>query len=150
MQKQCDGIDLSPIRWEGGFNIPVDDHFKYLGSYLSRKCRDDHDVHSSILSAGNAFGSLRKSIFSSCNNSTKANHSVYTSIILCILLYGCECWSLTEKLLDKLNFFHNQFIRCMCRVSRKHTGEHRISSTKLRARIGLHPIEFYIYYRQLY
>jgi hypothetical protein len=150
MPKTYDGVDLSPIRWGEGFNIPVVEHFKYLGSYLSRNCRDDHDVHSRIISAGNAFGSLRKSIFSSCNISTAAKHSVYTSVILSILLYGCECWSLTEQLLDRLRVFHNQCIRSMCRVTRKHTWEHRISSAELRARIGLHPIEFYIYHRQLF
>jgi len=73
MPKTYDGVDLSPIRWGEGFNIPVVDHFKYLVSYLSKNYRDDHDVNSRILSACNAFGSLRKSIFSSCNSSTTRN-----------------------------------------------------------------------------
>ena len=58
-----DGTDLSPIIWEGGFQIAVVDKFKYLGSYLSRNCRDNFDVDSRISSAGKAFGSLRKCIF---------------------------------------------------------------------------------------
>ena len=116
-----DGIDLSPIRWEGGFQIAVVDKFKYLGSYLSRNCRANFDVDSRISSAGKAFGSLCKYIFSSCNISTSANRSVYLSIILSILLYGSECWSLTKNLLDRLRVFHNQCIRSMCRLTRKHT-----------------------------
>jgi len=62
-----DGIDLSPIRWEEGFHIAVRDKFKYLGSYLSRNGKNDYAVNFRISSAGNAFGALRKCIFSSCN-----------------------------------------------------------------------------------
>jgi len=39
-----DGADLSPIKWEGGFQIAMIDKFKHLGSYLSRSCRDDLDI----------------------------------------------------------------------------------------------------------
>ena len=57
----CDGIDLSIIRWEGGFHIVVTDKFRYLGSYQSRNGKDDLcDVNSRISSAGNAFGALHK------------------------------------------------------------------------------------------
>ena len=37
----------------------------------------------------------------------------------------------------------------MCRVTRKHTWSHRISDETLRQRLHLHPVEFYIYGRQL-
>ena len=95
-----DGTDLSPIKWEGSFQIAGVDKFKYLGSYLSRNCRDDLDINNRIFFAGKAFGSLRKCIFSSCNISTSSKRSVYLSVILSILPYGSECWFVTEKLLD--------------------------------------------------
>ena len=34
--------DLSPIKWDGGFYMPVVDKFKYLGSYLARNCLRGH------------------------------------------------------------------------------------------------------------
>jgi hypothetical protein len=71
-----DGTNLSPIKWEGGFQIAVVDTFKYLGSYLSRNCTDDLDIDNRISSAGKAFGRFRKCIFSSCNISTSAKRSV--------------------------------------------------------------------------
>ena len=37
----------------------------------------------------------------------------------------------------------------MCRVTRKHTWEHHISSEQLRERLGLDSIEYYIARRQL-
>ena len=64
-------------------------------------------------------------------------------------LYGSECWSLTEKLLDRLKVFHSQCIRSMCRVTKQHTWEHRISAAELRERSGLHPIDYCIFSRQL-
>ena len=67
-----DGTNSSPIKWEGGFQIAVVDKFNYLGSYVSRKCRDDLDIDNRISSAGKAFSNLRKCIFSSCNISTSA------------------------------------------------------------------------------
>ncbi len=122
---------------------------RVLSLYLSRNRRDDHGVDNRILSAGNAFGCLGKSIFSSCRISTATKCVGYCSIVLSILRYGCECWSLTEMFIDRLKVFHNQCIRSMCRDTRKHTWEHMISSAELRKRVGLHPLEYYIYCRQL-
>ena len=144
-----DGEDLSPIRWEGGFHMPVVADFKYLGSQLCRTSTDTLDVSSRIESAAKAFGALRKCLFASNNISAAAKRAVYVSVILAILLYGCECWSLTEKLVSRLRVFHNQCVRTMCRVTRKHTWSHRISDETLRQRLHLHPVEFYIYGRQL-
>ena len=74
------------------------DKFKYLGSYFTRKGRDEYDVDSRIASADSAFGALRKCIFSFCNISTLAKRLVYVLVILSTIhLYGSECWTLTEK-----------------------------------------------------
>jgi hypothetical protein len=140
---------MSPITWDGKFYIPVVDKFKYLGSQLCRTCTDTLDVNSRIESAAKAFGALRKCLFMSNNVSATAKRGVYIAIILSILLYGCECWSLTEKILSRLRVFHNQCVRTMCRVTRKHTWKHSITDETLRQRLNLHPVEFYIYGRQL-
>ena len=111
-----DGADLSDIKLPGGCFMPVVDRFKYLGSYLNRDCSDGLDVDSRIESAGRAFGALRKCLFSSRDVSFAAKRAVYTSLILSILLYGCECWALTERLLHRLRVFHAQCVRA-CDVS---------------------------------
>lgn len=144
-----DGADLSDILLPGGYHLPVVDHFKYLGSFLSRDCKDNYDVDSRIQSAGKAFGALRKCLFSSSSVSYAAKRAVYTGVVLSILLYGCECWALTERLLHRLRLFHAQCLRTMCRVTRKHTWEHHISTQKLCEDLSLQPIEFYIAHRQL-
>ena len=53
---------------------------------------------------------------------------MYEALILSILLYGCECWCMTEVLRQRLRVFHAQCLRAMCRVTRKHTWEHHITS----------------------
>ena len=128
-----DDADLSPIRWERGFHIHVAVKFKYLGSRLCITCIDTLDVSSRIESATKAFGALKKCVFSSNNiSSTIAKRIVYGAVILSVLLYGCECLSLTENTLFRLRVFHNQCIRTMCRVTRNHNWEHGISNEPLR------------------
>ena len=92
-----DGANLSPFRWDGRFHIPVVVAFKYLSNHMCKTCTYALDVRSRIESAAKAFGALRKCLFSSKNISAAANRVVYVTVILPILLYGCECWSLMEK-----------------------------------------------------
>ena len=66
-----------------------------------------------------------------------------------ILLYGSESWCLTEKLYNKLRTFHARCARAMCRVNRRHTREHRISTDELLNRLHLKHIYIYITKRQL-
>ena len=80
-----DNTDLSPIELGEGKFIPITDRFCYLGKIMSR---DDLDIINRIKRAGNAFGAIRKSIFSNSNVSTSVKASVYESLILPILLYG--------------------------------------------------------------
>ena len=74
---------------------------------------------------------------------------VYTSLILPILLYGSECWCLTERLLCKLRTFHHQCVRKMCNVTRLHTRILHIKTTDLLESLLLDPIDLYICKRHL-
>ena len=58
-----DGADLTNVELGDGRYLPVVDIFKYLGSILSRDCRDDADVHARIDAASHAFGALRECSF---------------------------------------------------------------------------------------
>jgi len=42
---------------------------------------------------------------------------------------------------QRLRVFHAQCVRGMCRVSRKHTRQHRISTAALEKRLGLDSID---------
>ena len=92
-----DGADLSRIVLADGAFIPIVEEFKYLGTYLTRDCTDDKDVEKCIEAAGGAFGALRDCLFSTARIGADAKRIVYVGLILSILLYGSECWCLTEN-----------------------------------------------------
>ena len=52
-------------------------------------------------------------------------------------------------MLGRLRVFHARCVRSMCRVSRKHTWLHRISTGELEQRLGLDTIDTYLKRRQL-
>ena len=125
------------------------DRFVYLGSVLTTDCKDNADVEARINSASQAFGSLRKCLFTSTKISFNVKKTVYEGLILAILLYGAGHWCLTEKLFSRLRIFHSRCVRAMCRVSRLHTRTHHIRTSDLLERVGLLPIDAYITRRQL-
>ena len=147
-----DGIirprDLSDVDVGNG-TCPVVDRFKYLGSFLHRKCRDTTDVDERVKKAGAAFAALRKCIFDDRRVSLTAKRSVYVSLILAILLYACEAWCLTEVMFKRLRDFHSACVRRMLRVTRKHMWTHRITDASLRSQLGVETIDEYISRRQL-
>ena len=144
-----DNTDLSPVELGNGLFIPIVERFCYLGTILSRNCKDTDDIRNRIKRASNAFGALRKSLFSNPTISEKVKGSVYTSLILPILLYGSECWCLSENLLHEIRLFHHACIRSMCRVNLSHTFKHRIATESLRKRLDLQSIDSYIVKRHL-
>ena len=73
----------------------------------------------------------------------------YCTLILTILLYGSESWCLTEALYRQLRNFHACCVRTMCRVTRRHTRTHRISTAQLLTRLGLSTIDTLVTQRQL-
>ena len=144
-----DGADLSDVLLPGGRFMAIVAKFKYLGGFLSRFGNDAIDVDSRVEAAGKAFGALRGCVFSSTHINIVAKKTVYESLILNILLYGAESWSVTEVMLDRLRVFHARCVRSMCRVSRKHTWQHHISTGELEQRLGVDAIDTYLRRRQL-
>ena len=144
-----DNRNLNHIQLDGDRYLPVVKEFRYLGTLLSRNCKDDSDVISRINKAGNAFGALRKCIFGNRSVNSVAKKSVYEGLILSILLYGSESWCITEKLFNMLRVFHNRCVRTMCNVTMKEVFEKRITTNELLERLGLISIESYVYRRQL-
>ena len=143
-----DDLDLSDIVI-GDRYIPIVDKFVYLGSMISSDCSDDADVHMRIQKASIAFGSLRKCVFSNSKIAFNVKGKVYAAYIIPILLYGVECWSLTERLWKNLRNFHHRCIRIMCNVNRYQSWVKRISSVQLLNKLCLSSIDNYVCKRQL-
>ena len=144
-----DGADLSDVLLPGGRHMPIVAKFPYLGSFIARNCGDAPDVDARISAAGKAFGALRSCVFTTTAITPAAKRAVYEAIIISILLYGCECWCLTEVLLNRLRGFHASCVRAMCRVTRRHTWEHHVSTQELEQRLELDTLDTYVSRRQL-
>jgi len=144
-----DGADLSDIKLPSGNVVPVVDRAKYLGSMLGRDGTDRLGVEARIAAATRAFGSLSTLVFKSASVSPAAKREAYVALVLAILLYGCEGWSLTAALWGKLRRFHHRCARSMCRITMWHVREHRITTASVLKVLGLRNIETYVCRRQL-
>jgi len=117
--------------------------FKYLGAIIHHTLTSDPDISFKIGRATAAFGALRKTVFSNRLVNSKEKGKIYVAICLTILLYGSESWCLTEKLFRRLRVFHNTCVRAMCRVNKRHTRRHNISSEVLYQRLSIKSMDSY-------
>lgn len=147
-----DAADLAPVKAddEGGV-VTSTDFFKYLGGGVDSALTDSRDVDRirRTKSAAGAFGALRKAIFSSRHIKLRTKKAVYLAIVVNILLYGAECWCLTEELLDRLRVFHNQCVRAMCGVKLWHQWRHGIRNRELRKRLKMESLDQLVAARKL-
>ena len=96
-----------PLTHNGSGNCPTSPtEPAYSPTLEAMPQEDEADVDARIDAAGNAFGALREKIFSSTMVSMKVKKFCYVALILSTLLYGSECWTLTEKLYNRLRNFH--------------------------------------------
>jgi hypothetical protein len=97
--------------------------FKYLGTTLT----DQNCIHEDInsrLNSGNACYHSVQSLLSSCLLSRNVNVKTYKTIILPVVLYGCETWLLTLKEEHRQRVFENRVLRSIFGPKRDEvTGE---------------------------
>jgi hypothetical protein len=83
--------------------------FKYLGTTLTNQ-NDIHDEIKSKLNSGNAY-CFSVNLLSSRLISKNLKIKIYKTVILPIVLYGCETWSLTLGEEHRLRVFENRVLR---------------------------------------
>ena len=59
---------------------------------------------------------MMNKVWRSSTYSTRTKLKLYHSCVLTTLLYGSECWGLTEKDLSKLSTFHTKSLRRILRI----------------------------------
>ena len=85
------------------------EEFKYLGT-LTNKNSIQEEIKSR-LKLGNACYYLVQNLFCSSLLSKKLKIKIYRTIILPLVLYGCETWSLTLRDERRLRVFENRMLR---------------------------------------
>ena len=88
------------------------DEFTYLGSTISKRNATEKDITNRLQKAKSSIHQLNK-IWRSSNNGEKTKIRLYQSNILSVLLYGAECWRLTQKDNQRLSGF---YIKCLWKI----------------------------------
>ena len=128
-----------------GNNLNEVQDFTYLGSILSSNCTLDREINNRISKASGAFGQLSSRIYLNHNIKLATKIKVYQAIVISILLYGSESWSLYSKQLKMLNTFH---LRCLRRIL-KITWKDKIPNNDVLSRCGCKSIQSIVAERTL-
>jgi hypothetical protein len=83
---------------------------KYLGATLTNR-NSIHEEIKSRLKSGNACYHSVQNLLSSRLLSRNTKIRVYRTVILPVVLYGCETWSLTLREEQRLRVFENRVLR---------------------------------------
>jgi len=113
-------------------NIKVDnksfervDEFKYLGTILMKQNSIQEKIKTRLNSENTCYQSVQNPL-SSCLLSKDIKMKIYRSIILLVVLYGCETWSFTLREESRLRVFENRVLRRIFGPRREEaTGEWR-------------------------
>jgi hypothetical protein len=98
--------------------------FKYLGTTLTNQ-NDIHDEIKSRLNSGNACYYSIQNLLSSRLISKNLKIKIYKTVILPVVLYGCETWSLTLREEHRLRVFENRVLRRIFGPKREEDGSLR-------------------------
>ena len=86
------------------------EEFKYLGTTLTYQNSNAEETKSRLRSGSACYHSVQNLLFSKLL-SKNLKIKIYRNIILPVVLYGCETWSLTLREERKLRVFENMVLR---------------------------------------
>ena len=106
-------------------NIMVDnealeqvDNFKYLGQNITPDGKNEKEIKTKIAIAKNRFNQMYK-VLTSRQISMELRHRLLVCYVFSVILYGCETWTLTKALTDKIEACEMWFFRRMGKISWK-------------------------------
>ena len=100
---------------DGGFEEV--EQYQYLSSILRNDCSIDEEIDTRICKASIAFRSIGRLIWYQKKLKKKTKMRLFKSIIIPILLYGCETWAPLSNHAQRLQFFANKCVWSICEIS---------------------------------
>jgi hypothetical protein len=108
--------------------LPHTEIFTYLGSIVTNEGGVENDIKQRLTKARIAVKNLQ-AVWRSSQYTTRTKLKLYTSCILPTLLYGSECWRMTENDLDMLSVFHTKSLRRILKIFWQTPSQTRTFST---------------------
>ena len=120
---------------EGNFEEVAE--FKYLGALITNRNEIQKEIKHR-LNSGNACYYALQRLLSSRLLSKNIKLKIYKTVILPVILYGCETWTLTLREEKRLRVFENKVLRKIFGPKRdEETGEwRRLHNTELKDLYG--------------
>ncbi|BHF72906.1 hypothetical protein SprV_0401597700 [Sparganum proliferum] len=126
-----------------GTQLQVVESFPYLGSTLTRNTKIDDEVANRISKASQAFGRLQSTVWNRHGLQMSTKLKMYRAVILPMVLYGAETWTVYTKQARRLNHFHLSCLRRLLRLN----WQDRIPDTDVLERTGI--LSIYTMLRQM-
>ena len=98
-----------------GTQLPNTEIFTYLGSIMRKDGGTKEDIKNRITKARNIFRTMNK-VWRSTKYNIKTKLKLYNSCVVSTLLYGAECWRMTETDQANLSTFHTTSLRKILRI----------------------------------
>ena len=102
------------VKIEGKY-IAKAEKITYLGSIVCKDGGASEDIQNRVSKARNIFRTMNN-IWKSQQYSKHTKLRLYQSCVLSTLLYGSECWRMTENDLRKLSTVHTRNLRYILRI----------------------------------
>lgn len=96
----------TPVITAAGAVLKAVDKFCYLGGVLSPSSNVDYDIFTRLAKASAAFGKLTKHLRNNHVIKLHTKVGVYQAVVLNILLYGSESWTIYRRHVLKCDQFH--------------------------------------------
>jgi hypothetical protein len=124
--------------------IEFTDHIKYLGTIIHCSLSSEPEIKARISAASKAYGAISKCLLQNKYLNLMDKGRLFKSLVLSILLYGSECWTMTAVLHRLLKSFFNRCVRRMTRITNWRTTKcQKITSAELAGRVGLKSFDDY-------
>jgi hypothetical protein len=113
--------------------------FKYLGTFFIPELNDRADITERMSQARKLSNSMSRQLLSNKRISMDIRRGLYQAIVVNIGLRGSESWALREEDRSKLETFHHNCLRRMCKWTMRDIKEKRIMSEKVRRSAAISP-----------
>jgi len=124
--------------------LEVVSKFRYLGSMITSDNTLDAEISHRIASAGFAWHQL-KEVWCSKYVTRARKVLIFRSVVLAILLYGCEVWPALQKHLQRLEVFQMNCLTFLC----GYTWENHQTDVSVRATCHLPCLSGEVCFRRL-